>query len=251
MSETSTSTATAAKNNKKSLYEIIFKSKEFVLDVYIRFDCFFYFILSFLGIYSPDGFKSVIDFQKFFKNPNFTEPAQRLLDESEDYSEELLSNQEQQPSFDSEGFAKFYENQIFLNLLTMYSVLLATVTFIQSIIALRILLSKEKSVKTSNIHLLLIIDFVLIIFNAWIVFFKSHLFLPIGFMATILSLLISIIDFSILFFLSSSHKTLVSSVKSFISSISSFSKTAKKAYKDELKKKKQEQLEKQKQKKTK
>ncbi|KAM9973563.1 hypothetical protein ACTFIW_010665 [Dictyostelium discoideum] len=220
---------------KKTLYEVMFKSREFIIDVYLRFDCFIYLILGGFGFYQPSNLITLLNYSKsdlgLFNNTdssisnNNNNNNNNNINTEEQYStydNNLLDNQNEfhnnNNNNNNNEFIPLYQNPILISVVTMYTLMVSLVAIFQCLISLLALIQKEKSTKSILINLSLTLNFFLLLFNTYVLSTQSEIFSKFAYMGLIVSYIISLLDFSALFFLTSKHK----SVLSVISSIFSF-----------------------------
>ncbi|KAN0050634.1 hypothetical protein ACTA71_003770 [Dictyostelium dimigraforme] len=238
MVETTKAKSTTEPQKKKSLYEMVFKSREFMIDVYLRFDCFIYLILGGFGFYSPSGMVGLLNYSKsdlgIINNTNSVTTNNNNLEEqystystydnkaSENQGEfqfdgSSSNNNNNNNNNNTNGFIPLYENPILIGVVSMYTLMVSLVAIFQCLVSLLALIQKEKSTKSTLINLSLTLNFFLLLFNTYVISFKSEIFSTFAYMGLIVSYIISLLDFSVLFFLTSKHKSVLSVISSIFS----------------------------------
>ncbi|KAN0022153.1 hypothetical protein ACTFIU_004322 [Dictyostelium citrinum] len=223
---------------KKSFYEVFFKSRDFIIDVYLRFDCFIYLILGGFGFYQPSNMVGLLNYSKsdlgLFNNTDssgtITNNNNNNINTEEQYSSydnNVLENQNEfqfdnnnnniNNNKNNNGFIPLYQNPILISVVTMYTLMVSLVAIFQCLISLLALIQKEKSTKSTLINLSLTLNFFLLLFNYYVLLFQSEIFTKFAYMGFIVSYIISLLDFSVLFFLTSKHKSVLSTVSSIFS----------------------------------
>ncbi|KAK5581993.1 hypothetical protein RB653_003574 [Dictyostelium firmibasis] len=224
---------------KKSFYEVFFKSREFMIDVYLRFDCFIYLILGGFGFYNPSGMVGLLNYTKsdfgLFNNTDIDNINNSNSDNNNNLEEQYSSYQENvnnnidgdfqfgggdsptEINNNNSEFIPLYQNPILIGVVSMYALMVSLVAIFQCLISLMALIQKEKSTKSILINLSLTLNFFLILFNTYILSFKSDIFTQFAYMGLMVSYIISLLDFSALFFLTSKHKSVLSVISSVFS----------------------------------